>query len=99
MAGLGSGHPLAGGLAGIGAGLAAVGLVSLFTRGADVNIESRDPGGNGAAEATDSGRGEPGRWIGAGALRAMVPAAEQPRPMEKPNPRTFFARPEASGCQ
>ena len=27
-------------MAGIGAGLAAVGLVSLFTRGADVNIES-----------------------------------------------------------
>ena len=40
IGGLGSGHPLAGGVAGIGAGLAAAGLVSLFTRGADVNIES-----------------------------------------------------------
>ena len=37
--GLHSGHPLAGGIAGIGAGLATVGIVSLFTRGADVNIE------------------------------------------------------------
>jgi type IV secretion system protein VirB10 len=40
IGGLASGHPLAGGIAGIGAGLAAAGLVSLFTRGADVNIES-----------------------------------------------------------
>jgi type IV secretion system protein VirB10 len=39
VAGLGSGHPLAGGIGGIGAGLAAAGLVALFTRGADVNIE------------------------------------------------------------
>jgi type IV secretion system protein VirB10 len=40
IGGLAGGHPLAGGLAGIGAGVAAAGLVSLFTRGADVNIES-----------------------------------------------------------
>lgn len=40
VGGLGSGHPLAGGLAGAGAGLATAGLVSLFTRGADVNIEA-----------------------------------------------------------
>jgi hypothetical protein len=35
---LGSGHPLAGGLEGAGAGLAAAGIVALFTRKADVNI-------------------------------------------------------------
>ena len=40
IAGLPSGHPLAGGLGGIGAGLATAGLVALFTRGADVNIEA-----------------------------------------------------------
>src|SRR5579864_6105146 len=40
IAGLGGGHPLAGSFGGLGAGLAAVGLVSLFTRGADVNIEA-----------------------------------------------------------
>src|SRR5208282_5488357 len=40
IGGLASGHAVAGGLAGVGAGLAAVALVSLFTRGADVNIES-----------------------------------------------------------
>ncbi len=35
-----AGHPVAGGVIGLGAGLAATGLVSLFTRGADVNIDS-----------------------------------------------------------
>jgi type IV secretion system protein VirB10 len=40
IGGLGAGHPLAGGLEGAGAGLAAAGIVALFTRGADVNIES-----------------------------------------------------------
>ena len=32
IAGLGSGHPIGRGVAGMGAGLAAVGIVSLFTR-------------------------------------------------------------------
>jgi hypothetical protein len=40
IAGLGSGHPLAGGIAGVGVGLAAVALAPLFTRGADVNIDA-----------------------------------------------------------
>ena len=40
IGGLGSGHPIEGGLAGLAAGAATVGLVSLFTRGADVNIPS-----------------------------------------------------------
>ncbi|HET7102875.1 MAG TPA: hypothetical protein VFI20_02195, partial [Terracidiphilus sp.] len=38
IAGIESRHAVAGGLAGVGAGLAAAGLVSLFTRGADVDI-------------------------------------------------------------
>lgn len=38
VGGLESGHPIAGGIAGMGAGLAAAGVVALFTRGADVNI-------------------------------------------------------------
>jgi type IV secretion system protein VirB10 len=40
IGGLESGHPLAGGLEGAGAGLAAAGIVALFTHGADVNIPS-----------------------------------------------------------
>lgn len=35
---LGSGHPMAGGIEGAGAGLAAAGIVALFTHKADVNI-------------------------------------------------------------
>ncbi len=38
IGGLGAGHPLAGGLEGAGAGLAAAGIVALFTRRADINL-------------------------------------------------------------
>jgi len=83
IGGLGTGHPLAGGVAGIGAGLATVGLVSLFTRGADVNIESgtqlemilqrplilEEENVNAAAPGT---------------APVLVPAASQPKPMDKP---------------
>ncbi len=37
MGGLGASYPLPGGIAGVGAGLVAAGLIPLFTRGADVN--------------------------------------------------------------
>jgi hypothetical protein len=40
IGGLGAGHPLAGGLEGAGAGLAAAGIVALFTRKADISIPS-----------------------------------------------------------
>ncbi|HZB87928.1 MAG TPA: hypothetical protein VE291_04655, partial [Terracidiphilus sp.] len=40
ISGIPSGHPLAGGLIGLGGGAAAAGIVALFTRGADVNIEA-----------------------------------------------------------
>jgi hypothetical protein len=38
IGGVADGHPIAGGLTGIAAGAATAGIVSLFTRGADVNI-------------------------------------------------------------
>jgi type IV secretion system protein VirB10 len=85
VAGLGAGHPLEGGLIGIGAGLAAMGLSSLFTRGADVNIES----GTQVEmvlqrplmleEENLAGVNSPGM------APALVPSANQPRPMQKPN--------------
>jgi hypothetical protein len=40
VGGLESGHPLGGGLAGVGAGLAAAGIVALLTHKADINIPS-----------------------------------------------------------
>ena len=84
VAGLGAGHPLEGGLIGIGAGLAAMGISSLFTRGADVNIES----GTQVEmvlqrplmleEENLAGVNAPGQ------APAFVPVANQPKPMEKP---------------
>jgi type IV secretion system protein VirB10 len=98
IAGLGSDHPLAGGLGGLAAGAATVGLVSLFTRGADVNI----PAGsqvemvllrplvleqeNLAAETVP------------GAAPSMVPAANQPKPMKKPGSPDLLCPPGALGC-
>jgi hypothetical protein len=98
IGGLGSGHPLAGGVAGIGAGLATVGIVSLFTRGADVNIES----GTQVEmvlqrplmleEENLAGVGAPG------SAPNLVPAANQPRPVEKPDRARVLCPPGGLGC-
>jgi type IV secretion system protein VirB10 len=89
-----SGHPIEGGLAGIGAGLAAVGIASLFTRGADVNIES----GTQVEmvlqrpllleEANLSGNAP-----------ALVPAADQPKPLNKPDRARVICPPGGLGCE
>ena len=99
IGGLSSGHPIAGGIAGIGAGLAAAGLVSLFTRGADVNIESgtqvemvfqrplilEDENLRAGGES--------------GSAPALVPAATQSKPMEKPKHATVMCPPGGLGCE
>jgi type IV secretion system protein VirB10 len=94
IGGLAGGHPLAGGLAGIGAGLAAAGLVSLFTRGADVNIESgsqvemmlQRPLVLEEANLT-------------GTAPTLVPASDQPKPMGKPGSAQLLCPPGGLGCQ
>jgi type IV secretion system protein VirB10 len=99
IGGLASGHPLAGGIAGIGAGLAAMGIATLFTRGADVNIESgtqvemvlqrplileeQNLASNGAPDPATT----------------LVPAANQPKPMEKPNHARVLCPPGGLGCE
>jgi len=97
IAGAVDGHPAEGGLAGLGAGLATVGLVSLFTRNADVAI----PAGTQVEmllqlplklqESNVAG--------GAGANSTLVPAANQPRPLPKPAPEQMVCSTGSFGCQ
>ena len=99
IGGLGAGHPLAGGLAGVGAGLATAGLVSLFTRGADVNIQS------GTQVEMVLQRPlllEAENLVTAGAPGtppALVPAADQPKPIEKPGRAPLRCPPGGLGCE
>lgn len=98
IGGIHSGHPIGGGLAGIGAGLAAMGLATLFTRGADVNIS------NGTQvemvlqrplyleDANLAGSG------GAGTAPNFVPSNTQPKPINKPNHAQVMCPPGGLGC-
>ncbi len=98
IGGAASGHPIEGGLAGLGAGLATVGLVTLFTRNADVDI----PRGTQVEMVLQrplvledenlAGLGEPG------AAPALVPAANQPKPITQHRPR-IFCPPGSLGCE
>lgn len=95
IGGMGSGHALAGGVAGIGAGLATAGLVALFTRGADVNIES------GAQVEMVLQRPlvlEEADLSNAPAA-ALAPAPEQPQPLDKPAHGRILCPPGGLGCQ
>jgi type IV secretion system protein VirB10 len=93
-----SGHPIEGGLAGLGAGLATVGVVSLFTRNADVDI----PTGTQVemvlqrplelVDANLGGVGQPG------AAPSLVPAADQPKPITSHRPR-IMCPPGSLGCE
>lgn len=87
IGGASTGHPIEGGLAGLAAGAATVGIVSLFTRNADVDI----PAGTQVEmvlqrpllleEENLSGVAQPG------AAPALVPAANQAKPIERRRPR------------
>jgi len=93
------GHPLAGALGGMAGGVAAAGIASLFTRGADVNIES------GTLvemvlqrpllleEENLAGTGGPVQ------APALVPSTQQPTPMEKPNRARVLCPAGGLGCE
>ena len=94
IGGLASGHPIGGGLVGIGAGLAAVGIVSLFTRGADVNIDS--------GTQVEMVLQRPLLLEDAnlsGVAPTLVPSANQPKPLNKPDRARVLCPPGGLGCE
>ena len=99
IGGLESGHPIAGGLAGVGAGLAAAGLVSLFTRGADVNIETGTQVEMVLQRPLILEESNLATAAAPGSSPALVPAANQPAPIEKPKHARILCPPGGLGCQ
>jgi len=82
----------------VGVGLATVGIVSLFTRGADVNIDTgtqvemvlQRPLILEEENLSDGG---------AHAMPSLVPSPDQPRPIEKPNRARVLCPAGGLGCQ
>lgn len=95
IGGLPSGHPVEGGLIGLGAGAAAAGLVSLFTRGADVDIES----GTQVEMVLQRPLILEESNLSDTAAPVLVPAASQPRPIEKPIRAHVLCPPGGLGCE
>lgn len=95
ISGIDSGHSLAGGLAGVGAGLATAGLVSLFTRGADANIVS----GTQVEMVLQRPLILEEKNLEGSAASALAPAASQPTPVKKPGPAHILCPPGGLGCQ
>jgi len=92
IGGISGGHPIAGGLGGLGAGLAAMGLVTLFTRGADVSI----PSGTQVEMVLQRPLILEDASL-AGSAPTLVPAADQPKPVHKPG--RVLCPPGGLGCQ
>lgn len=93
ISGLGAGHPLAGGLEGAGAGLAAAGIVALFTHKADISIPS---GSQVEMVIQRPLQLEESNLEG---NTTFVPAAAQPQPLPKPTLHQHMVCPPGSlGC-
>lgn len=99
IAGLGAGHPIAGSFGGLGVGLAAVGLVSLFTRGADVNIEAGTQVEMVLQRPLILQEENLAEGTAPDAAPAMVPSPNQPKPMQKPGHPQLMCPPGGLGCQ
>jgi type IV secretion system protein VirB10 len=99
IGGVEGGHPLAGSLGGLGAGLATVGLVSLFTRGADVNIEAGTQVEMVLQRPLILQEENLAEGTVPGAAPAMVPSPNQPKPMQKPGRPDLLCPPGSLGCQ
>ena len=99
IGGLAGGHPIAGGWLALALGLPRSGLASLFTRGADVNIESGTQ-----VEMVCSGRllleeenlggvGPPG------SAPALVPVCQPTKTDGKAEPCAYLCPPGGLGCE
>jgi hypothetical protein len=99
IGGAASGHPVEGGLAGLGVGAATVGLVSLFTRNADLDI----PTGTQVEMVLQRPLLlEEGNLNAAGSLGTpapLVPSPAQPKPIDKPGQTQILCPPGSLGCQ
>jgi type IV secretion system protein VirB10 len=92
IGGLGAGHPLAGGLEGAGAGLAAAGIVALFTRGADVAIPS------GTQVEMVLQRPLQVQEANVNGPTSLVPASSQQQPLPKPGHQHILCPTGSLGC-
>jgi hypothetical protein len=97
ISGAATGHPLAGGLTGLAAGAAAAGIVSLFTRGADVTLASGTQVEMVLQRPLLLEEANLGGVTPPGTAPTLVPAANQPRPLDKPRPR-ILCPPGGLGC-
>lgn len=93
IGGLEGGHPLAGGLEGAGAGLAAAGIVALLTHKADINIPS------GSQVEMVIQRPLEVQESNLAGNNTLVPAAAQQQPLPKPTLHQHILCPNGSlGC-
>ncbi|HEX8711740.1 MAG TPA: hypothetical protein VF730_07695, partial [Terracidiphilus sp.] len=99
IGGIAGGHPLAGGLGGLGAGLAAMGLATLFTRGADVNIPSGTQVEMVLQRPLYLQDANTAAGNGAGVAPNLVPASSQPKPIQKPARVRMMCPPGGLGCK
>jgi type IV secretion system protein VirB10 len=98
VGGAASGHPIEGGLAGLGAGLATVGIVSLFTRNADVDIP-RGTQVEMVLQRPLTLEEENLASVGdLGTAPALVPTADQQKPITNHRPR-ILCPPGGLGCE
>jgi len=98
IGGLGSGHPIAGGLAGVAGGLAAIGIATLFTRGADVNLDAGTQVEMVLQRPLLLEEENLSGVVPPGAAPALVPAANQPKPITQHRPR-ILCPPGSLGCE
>jgi type IV secretion system protein VirB10 len=97
IGGAATGHPIEGGLAGLAAGAATVGLVSLFTRNADVNI----PAGTQVEMLLQQPLAlqESNLGAGSGPTSTLVPVPNQAKPLPKPVRDQMVCSTGSFGCQ